>query len=168
MIPTPERAATVMTHLQSATPALAASTASASETSVTPRQGKVRPVRLLAVIACMAGLGLAAPAWSQSAGSEAASGPGIGEKAREAGGAIARDAKTAGKAVAEGAKEVGGAAASAAKEVWGLAKDGAKAVGSAASSGYRAAKKEIVGSGDGAGSSGGQAPAPVEDRSKPR
>lgn len=117
----------------------------------------------LATAACLGALLLAAPAWSQSAAESAASGPGLGDKARETGSAIARDAKTAGKAVAEGAKGVGGAAASAAKEVWGLAKDGAKAVGSAASSGYRAAKKEIVGSG-----SGSQPPAPVEDRSSPR
>lgn len=122
----------------------------------------------LATWACLGALLLAGPAWSQSASASAASGPGLGDKARETGSAVARDAKTAGKAVAEGAKGVGGAAASAAKEVWGLAKEGAKAVGSAASSGYRAAKKEIIGSGGDAGSSGGQAPAPVEDRSKPR
>ncbi|RZS57916.1 hypothetical protein [Sphaerotilus mobilis] len=115
----------------------------------------------LFVFACLGGLLMAAPAWSQATSDTAASGAGLGDKAREAGGAIARDAKTAGKAVAEGAKGVGGAAASAAKEVWGLAKDGAKAVGAAASSGYRAAKKEIVGS-------GGQSPAPVEDRSGSR
>ncbi len=131
-----------------------------------PRQPELKTTLL--VLACLGGLALAAPAWSQTASDTSASSSGIGEKAREAGGAIARDAKTAGKAVAEGAKEVGGAAASAAKEVWGLAKSGVHAVGSAASSGYRAAKKEIVGSGSDAGSSGGQAPAPVEDRSKPR
>ena len=125
---------------------------------------------LLAALAGSALLGLVTPAWSESAASPeaGASSAGVGDKAREAGGAIARDARTAGRAVADGAKEVGGAAASAAKEVWGLAKTGAHAVGSAASSGYRAAKKEIVGSGSDAGSSGGQAPAPVEDRSKPR
>lgn len=115
----------------------------------------------LATVFCLGALWLAGPVWSQSAAQGAASGPGLADKARETGSAIARDAKSAGQAVSEGAKGVGRAAASAAQEVWGLAKDGAKAVGAAASSGYRAARKEIAGSGS-------QAPAPVEDRSQPR